>query len=84
MVEVSELNKIMMYSVPHAVISGGDHIFLQASTVELMMIMINLLIMRKIKEKVFVKKKNDIIIKESVGVVSLVSVSLCNWYVCQI
>jgi len=81
--EASELNKIMMYSVPHAVISGGDHIFLQASTVELMMIMINLLIMRKIKEKVFVKKR-IYFIKESVGVVSLVSVGLCNRYECQI
>ena len=72
--EASELNKIMMYSVPHAVISGGDHIFLQASTVELMMIMINLLIMRKIKEKVFVKKR-IYFIKESVGVISLVSIA---------
>lgn len=68
MVEVSELNKIMMYSVPHAVISGGDHIFLQSSTVELMMIMINLLIMRKIKEKVFVKKKKRYILLRKVWV----------------
>ena len=43
---------------------GADHRFLQASIIVklLMMMMVNILIMRKIKEKVFVKKQAKLIL----------------------